>query len=365
MILEVKTKKQIKLFVDFVRVLYKDEEHYIYPIFYILKKELIRETFINKSYRAILAIEDNQVKGRLLYTFVYNTKIAKTVCYFSYFDCIDDQRIADELLNFMEQDMAKNKVFYSEGSFTPYDPDNRRGIMVKGFSDDPYIFNSYNYPYYQKLLENYGYLKAHDTYSLKLDFSSENQRKLNLLTDFFKRRFDVEIKPLDLKNLKDDLNDVHKILLSATSEEIYQEAPSFELIEAVAKKMKLFLKSDIILIAREKETKEPIGFTFCLLDYNQVFKKSKGRLDLFKLIRPLKHIDRVRGMMQYVVPKYQSTGLIGYLYYEVFEAFKKLKIKDFEAGTMMENNEKPLKAMAKFSAEVTKIYRIYGKEISE
>lgn len=363
MIIEVKTIKQLKDFVYFVKDLYKDCEHYIYPIFYVLIRELKLQVLKNKTYKALLCLDNNKVKGRLLYTFEESNKLGKKVCYFSYFDAINDQNIFNQLFGYMESDMRDNDVGYSEGTFTPYDPDNRRGILVKGYDDDPIIFTSYNYSYYQTLFETYGFHKSHDTYSLQPKINEKNKKRLNTLANYFEKRFSIRVDEIDLKNIDYEINDIHEVLIEATTEVIYQEAPSIDLIRDVAENLKLFLEPKIILIAREIESNKPVGFTFCLLDYNQVFKKTKGRLNLFKLLFSKKYIDRSRGMMQYVIPKYQGSGLIGYMYKKVYDAFEELGITKFEAGTMMENNQKPLTAMNKFGAEISKVYRIYGKEI--
>jgi len=360
---EVRNHRQLNAFIYFIKDLYADCEHYIYPVFYILKKELRQRVLKEKSYKAILYEIEGKVRGRLLYTFNYSEKLEKEVCYFSYFDCYNNQEVANSLFAYMENDMKEKKVFYCEGTYAPYDPDNRRGILTEGFQDDPVIFTSYNYPYYQDLVESYGFVKIHDTYSLRAEKTEENIKKLYSLAKFFERRFDIDVRPIDLKNIDIEIADIHAILESATSEEIYQTAPSLEVIKEVADNLKLFLEPEIILIAREKNTNQPIGFVFCLLDYNQIFKTTKGRINIFKLLKPLKYINRSRGLMQYVIPKYQNSGLIGYLYKKVYDAYERLGITQLEAGTMMENNLKSFKAMAKFGAEVTKVYRIYGKEI--
>ncbi len=259
--------------------------------------------------------------------------------------------------------MRGHGVEYSEGTFTPYDPDNRRGVLIQGYSDDPIIFTSYNYSYYQSLFESYGYKKSHDTYSLQPKINEKNKKRLNTLSEYFERRFAIKVDPIDLKNIEKEISDIHEILMEATTEVIYQEAPSIDLIRDVAKNLKMFLEPKIILIAREIDTNKPVGFTFCMLDYNQIFKQTNGKLNLYKLIFGKKKINRSRGMMQYVIPKYQGSGLIGYMYKKVYDAFEQIGVTKFEAGTIMENNQKPLTAMNKFGAEISKIYRIYGKEI--
>jgi hypothetical protein len=363
MIKEVTGVKDLKRFIYFVKDLYKDSEHYIYPSFYIVFKELKKEVLVTKSSKAILSLSDDKLLGRLLYTFKYNQKFDKNVCYFSYFDCIDSSTVANELFLYMEADMKNNKIVYSEGTYSPFDPDNRRGILVKGFDDDPVIFTSYNYPYYESLLINYGYKKIHDTVSLQPVISEENERKLNALVSMFKRRFNVEVSTIDLKNIDSELEDIHKIFEVATTDLLYQEAPSLDMIRKVAKSLKPLIKKEIVIIAREKDSQEPIGFAVCLLDYNQIFKLTKGRLNILKFLRPKKYINRSRAMMQYVVPKYQSSGLIIAIYDKIYEGFKKLGIKSFEAGTIMEENFKSMTSFSKFGGEVKKIYRIFGKEI--
>lgn len=363
MIIEVHSKKLLNKFIYFPKKLYQNDSHYIYPLFAILRKELTKEVLKTNVYTAIISVSDEEIRGRLLYTYQINHRLNQEVCYFSYFDAYDNQSVFNELFDYMKEDMVRRRVSICEGTFTPYDPDNRRGVLVKGFDDDPIIFTSYNYPYYQTLFENYGFKKIRDTYSLKPPLSQENYRKLDLLTKFFERRYSVEIKPIDFKNIDQEITDIHQILEEATTEIIYQEAPSIDMIKSVANNLKLFLDKRIILIAREKKTSKPIGFVFCLLDYNQIFKLSKGRIPLLKIFRPLKYVTKARGMMQYVVPRYQNSGLIGVLYKKVYDNFAIMGIKDFEAGTMMEDNEKPLKAMAKFGGEVSKVYRIYRKEI--
>ncbi len=363
MIKEVTSFKDLKRFVHFVEDLYKDSKHYVYPLFGVLLKELKSEVLVKKKYKAILYIENEALKGRLLYTFEYNHKTDRFICYFSYFDAYNQQIVFNQLFAYMEADMRDNKIDYSEGSFTPYDPDNRRGVLVKGFEDDPVIFTSYNYPYYQSLFESYGYQKAHDTFSLQPPVSQDNKKRLKTISDYFIKRYDLDIKPINLKAVDSEIKDIHQIIKESTTALLYQEAPSIELINEVARNLKFFLEPKIILIAREKSTSKPVGFTLCLPDFNQLFKRTKGKMKPLYFLFNKKKITRSRGMLQYIIPKYQGTGLIGYMYKMIFDNFEKMGINEFEAGTMMEENLRSLKAFSKFGGEVVKIYRIYGKEI--
>ncbi len=363
LILKVETKKDLRKFIFFTKKHYQEDLLFVPPIYHILTKELTKEVLITKKYTAILLIDANIVKGRLLYT-TDDSKMKNTVVgYFSFFESINDLAVASSLFQYMESDLRLKGINYVEGTFSPYDPDTRRGILVEGFKTSPTIMTSYNHSYYGELIEQCGYAKALDTYSMDAIICEDTAKKLATLERYFLSRHQVQIDSINLKKINQDIEAIHKVLKEATIDMNYQEAPSIELIQAVAKNMKLFINPDLIKIAREKDTLEPVGFCVVLPDFNQVFKKSKGRLNPFILLRPKKYINTARGMMQYVVPKYQSTGLIAVMFKKVYDQFEELNIKTFEAGTMVEENQKAMASFLKFGGGITKRYRIYGKEL--
>jgi len=218
MIISVDNKKTLNDFIYFIKDIYKNDEHYVYPIFFAVKKELSRLVLEEKTYKAILSVEQNQIKGRILYTIEYSKKQQKKICYFSFFDCYDDIKTVNELFEYLETDMKNNNIDYMEGAFSPYDPDTRRGILVSGFQIDPTIFTAYNKDYYGRLLESYGFRKAIDTVSLNAKVDDKSKKRLNTLSKYFTRSHDVRIDSLDFKNLDKDMNDVHEILKVATND---------------------------------------------------------------------------------------------------------------------------------------------------
>ncbi len=363
MIVKVDTIAALRQFVFFVKRLYRDDPHYVMPLFAILMRELRREVLQTGKYTAIMALRDGKVAGRLLYTREHSKERGEAIFYFSFFDAINDQQVANDLFQHMESDMREAKIKYAEGTFTPYDPDTRRGVLIEGFDLDPTIFTSYNYPYYQTLLEGCGFGKSIDTYSLAVDIGPKSGKVLSSLSAFFYRRHNVSVKPIDFRHLETEMSDIHHIFQTASSDLNYQEAPSMEMIRNVAENMRLFIHPDFIQIARNQESGEAIGFCLALPDFNQVFKKTKGRIRPLRFILEKRRITRVRGILQYVVPEYQSTGLVGCLFAAIYDNFAKHGITEFEAGTMLETNVKPIQVFNKLGGRISKIYRIYGKEI--
>lgn len=365
MIKLVENKTDVKNFIHFIEDLYKGNSNYIYPIFSALHKEFKKIVLEDKTYKAILSLKDNTIQGRLLFTYDYSKKQGKQICFFSFFDAVNDKSVVKELFDYMENDMALHNIDYSEGTFSPYDPDTRRGVLISGFDIDPTILTSYNYDYYKDLLEDYGYSKAIDTYSLNADVNQKTKKRLHTISKYFLRNHDVRIDSLTWKNLETDMFDVHQILTVATNEIVYQDAPSIETIADTAKQLKLFLNPSFIKIARENSSGKPVGFCLVLPDFNQVLKKTKGRIRPIKMLLAKSKITKARGTMQYIVPEYQNTGLIGHMFNSLFDEFAQQGITDFEAGTMMENNPKPINAFKKFGGGIIKTYRIYGKELKK
>jgi hypothetical protein len=294
----------------------------------------------------------------------FQPKTGRMTCYFSMFDAINDPTVAFELFGYMESQMKEQSVIYAEGTFTPYDPDTRRGILIEGFDDDPTIFCSYNYPYYQTLLETMGYVKAYDTVSLKAENSPETDKTLKTLSTYFLKHHDVTVDPIDWHQIDRDIEDITKILAIATTELNYQNPPTREDIAKIAKTMRLFVNKKLVLIARETATKEPIGFFLVLPDFNEILKKSRGHIRPFLFLFGRKHIQRARGAMQYIIPRYQDSGLIGLMFKRIYDTFLEIGITKFEAGTILENNTKSSSIFRRFGGKVVKVYRIYGKEIT-
>lgn len=365
MIRVVTTMNDLNRFVFFVRNLYKTDPIFAPPIYAVLKKELKKQVLIEKKYTALLALDHDEVVGRILYTIAESKHEKKSIGYFSFFDVIENQEVAKALLDAMETDLREQGIDYVEGTFSPYDPDTRRGILVQGF-DRPHSFlTSYNYSYYGPFLEEHGYQKAYDTITVEANPNERNIPKLQLLERFFTSRHqDIRVDSINLKNIEKEIEDVHHVFSQATNEIIYQDAPSMEMIADVAKNMKMFLQPDLIKIAREVSTGEPVGFCLVIPDFNQVLQKTKGKILSIHMLRSKKIITRARGMLQYVVPKYQNTGLIAYIFKKIYDHFDELGITEFEAGTMMEENIKAMATFFKLDGKITKVYRLYGKEIS-
>ena len=261
----------------------------------------------------------------------------------------------------MNRRLAATGVEYVEGAYWPFDPDNRRGILVKGFEFQPVIFTSYNPEYYPELLENFGFEKHFDTLTFKMEPNEKQIERHTRVSEYAKKRYGYRVDKMNPSQIDRDIKDVQQIMAEAATEIIYQDAPSVDEIRHIVSQWKNFLDPDFILIARTNAGR-PVGAVMAIPDYFQVFKAMKGKTtlpSLLKFIKARKKIDAVRAMLQFVVPDFQGKGVNVSLYTELLASARKKGIRLIEAGTMMENNTHPIEALKTAGGELFKVYRIY------
>ena len=320
-----------------------------------------------KSYSALAVERDGEYIARILFTVGPSKQLKLDNCgYFSHFECIDDKECANLLLSEMCRILKERGVPYVEGTYFPYDQDNRRGILVEGFEYEPMILTSYNPSYYSKLLEDFGFKKDFDTVSYIVDYARYDIERIDGVVQKILKRYDLYVAHADFKRLKKELDDVHDIIEQATSEVVFQDAPTREDLTRIVENWKSFMWEDLIYICRRRSDDAPVGFVMAVPNFYTVFRKMNGKTNLFALLKALywrKRIKSVRAILQYVVPKYQGCGVNFALYNEFYRSCKKRGISCMEAGTIMENNEISRRNVEKASGKLNKIFRIYGKKL--
>lgn len=361
-------KNLIKKFVNFPDELYKGDDKYVPYMKGDLTKTLTKLLLKDKTYVALLAVNGKQTLGRILFTIDKNKQLSTEKCgFFSMFECVNDQQVCNALLDETVRILRTLGAEYISGTYFPYDQDNRRGILVDGFDRAPLIFTSYNKTYYDALLTDYGLQKHVDALEYKFDLQHiTNYERIKRVAQYAERKFNFHVDTVDWKRIDADIDDVHTVMESATTDTIYQDAPSIDALKNIVKEWKNYLNKDYLLIARSNDTNEPLGVAIALPDYFQVFQKMRGKMDLRGLIafsRERKRIKAVRAILQYVIPKYQAMGVAMAMYITMFETMLKNGITYLECGTMMEDNAQPNEAIKSVGGELARRYRIYYKEI--
>ena len=156
----INNKKELKKFINMPDSLYKGDKLYVPYMKSDLFKNLNKLVLIDKTYTALVVEENNKYIARVLFTIHYSKQLKLDRCgFFSMFESINNHTCVKLLFDEVKKQLKNQNISYLEGTFYPYDQDNRRGIQISGFDDEPLIFTSYNKDYYKDLLEEYGFKK--------------------------------------------------------------------------------------------------------------------------------------------------------------------------------------------------------------
>ncbi len=363
----VQTKKDIKAFIKMPYELYKNDKYYVPFMENDLYKTLIKLIINDKTYKALLVEESGKYVGRILYTVGPSKQLNLDKCgYFSHFECINNNECAKLLFDEMINELKKDKITHIEGTFFPFDQDNRRGIQISGFNDEPMILTSYNKEYYQDLFVANGFDKDFDTIAYKHIYEEYDFNRVSKIKDRLEKMAGISIKKANFKDIDNEIKAIHSIMEQATNDIIFQEAPTLEEIHSIVNGWKSFLWDDLILIARNKENNKPVGFVMAIPNFYYVFRKMKGKINPISLIKMLYYknkISSMRIMLQYVIPEYQNKGVNYLLYNELFVTSQSRGIHYVESGTIMENNKASRQNVEKAGGIQNKIFRIYGRNI--
>ncbi len=361
-------QSEITAFIDFGDRLYSKDPNYTPFMRGSLKKTIRKLVFEEKKYKALVSVDEaEKIRGRILLTKGKSKQLKSDHCgFFSHFEVADDFDAFRELMAYAEETAAAMDCEYLVGSYFLDDPDDKRGIVVSGFEYPSMILTSYNPPYYGKYFERAEYLKLTDTFEYEAKIDPKKMELIEKAATVAMERSNLYVSRVDFKNIERDIKDVHEIMTRASTEAIFEVVPTEDEIRHIFEDWKTFINPDFALVVRRKEDDSPVGFTLSIPDYNELIRKMNGRMNpksLFIYLTQKNKLFGLRGMLQFVVPEYQKKGVILILYHETKKAMDQHHIQRMTLGTITEMNENSNGVIQAAGGELSRIYRVYYKEL--
>ena len=289
-IIKVTSKKEEQDFIKFQHYLYKDNPHYIRP----LNKEIkyifdhTKNFYCTKDnhVRFILKDKEGKIIGRIA-AFINNiqpTEGSLNTGSIGFFDCIDDKEAASMLFSTCEEWLAKREKNYITGSVNLGNRLSWWGILTKGFEYSPSYGMNYNFPYYSKLFESYGFEKDYDQYILYRRIEKSFSSKFNEKSDRILQREGYEIKSITMKDLDKHIEEFRYVYNLAWKNLLkLKDDMTKEQARKIVGKLKSIIDPRIIYFAYFKN--KPIGFLICMPDINKALKNSSGVMNIFTLAK--------------------------------------------------------------------------------
>ena len=367
-IVEVKSEKDKKEFLEFPVRLYKNDENWIRP----LDKDIngIFDKKTNKFFRHgeaarfLLKDDSNKTIGRIA-AFINKKTADKSYvktggC--GFFECIDNQEAANLLFDTAKKWNEERGMEAMDGPINFGERDKWWGCLVDGYTEPNYSM-PYNFPYYQTLFENYGFKLYFKQYTFGRDTHAELPEKWKVKAKRIAETPGYAFKHIDKKNLAKYGEDFRTVYNLAWAKHGGVSKMAKAQAMSIMKQIKPVLDEKIIWFAYYND--EPVGFFIMLPELNQIFKHVNGKLDLIGKLKFLYHkltrsCRKMFGVVFGIVPEHQGKGLEAAMVEATAKVVQPLNRYDFmEMNWIGDFNPKMIAVCESVGGYVVKTHHTY------
>ena len=370
---EVRTRRELRRFVNFPELLYKDNPYYVPPLVFDQmdtldqKKGAAQEFCDSKLY---LAYKDGKLAGRVaaIVNHLANKQWDHKEVRFGWYDFIDDPEVAKALMDKVEEFGRQYGMESVVGplGFTDFDPE---GLLVEGFDRLSTMALIYNHPYYVEYIENMGFTKDADWIEFKIYMPEKLPERIDRLCTLIQERNNVHLRQITRKIIKEE-DYGHKIFKAIN--ECYKNLYNFTVLpDHMADKYLDFYLSilDLRFISVvENEKNELVAFGITMPSIVRALQKCRGKLFPFGWWHVLKSLfwrreEGVEMLLVGVLPEYQNTGINSLVQADMFRKYTQFGVKWAETNAILETNTKNQGQFKDYNPECKKRRRSYIKKL--
>jgi hypothetical protein len=367
---EVTSRKDLKQFVRFPYLLYRDHPRWIPPLIKGEMETLDPEknpAFEHCDTRFLMAMRDGKIVGRIagIINHRYNEQWGKRVARFSWFDLVDDPEVSGALFDEIEAwagQRGMNEVVGPMG-FTTFD---REGLLIKGFEEMPTFSGVYNHPYYQTHLERLGYGKEIEYVEYELTVPDVIPEKVVSISKLVSDRYGLHVlEPRSTRDILPYAEQVFGVLNAAYSPLFGFTRLTDAQIQYFIKKYFSFIKPEYTTVVVDKNQKV-LGFQISMPSLSRAFQKARGRMFPFgwiHLYRAIRNPDRLDLLLTGILPEYQSKGVNALFMYHLTHAAITHGIRHAESNNELEDNVKVQSLWKPYDRRQHRRSRIYSKKL--
>lgn len=368
---EVASSRDMKKFISFPYKLYAGSKYWVPPLRFDEMNTLRKDKnpafdFCEAKYW--LAHKDGKIAGRIagIINTRYIEKWKNKYARFGWIDFVDDESVSKLLLDKVENWARENGMEAIQGplGFTDLDYE---GMLIEGFEELGTLATIYNYSYYPKHLEKYGYTKDIDWVEFEIKAPKEVPEKINRIANIALERSNLRV--LKVKKSKDLLpyaKDMFNVL-NVAYRDIFGFVPlTDKQVDLYVKQYFGFIRPEYISIVLDKNDRVA-AFAITMPSLSKALQKSNGRLFPFGFIYILKAMKKNNLIDLYligVLPEYQGKGVNSILIKELAKIFISKKIAKAETNVELENNYKVQAQWKLFEKRQHKRRRCYIKYLN-
>lgn len=369
-VIEVKTKKQQREFLNFPLVLYKDNPNFCPPLYGDEKKIFKADYVYYDQSEAVYynAYKDGVMAGRIsgILQKAHNEKTGEKRVRFTRFDSINDRAVADALFETVEK-WARSKGMDTVCGPLGFSDLEREGLLTKGFDQPSTFEEQYNFEYYQTLIENRGYVKEAVWNESRITAPDVHDERLGKLAEVVMRRY--KLRYGQSKNVNDFINkygDAFFELLDKSYADIYGTVPFTDgMKKLMISNFKLIVDLKYVAVILNEENKL-VCLGICFPSISEAVRKSNGHLTPAALVRLLKAIKRPKvidfGLIG-VDPEYANRGIGALVAVPIMDILEKGDIEYAETNLNLVDNAQIQNMWGRFNRVIHKERCSYVKKL--
>jgi GNAT superfamily N-acetyltransferase len=362
-VMAVRSARDMREFIRFPWRVYAGDSHWVPPLLFERKRffDPRHNPFFKHTQVAyFIARRDSEPCGTIAAAIDHNyVQFQKEEAgLFGFFEVLRDEEAAARLFDTARDWVRQRGMRILRGPFS-FSTNQEIGLLIDNFDDDPVVLTTYNPPYYQELVEGYGFVKAKDLYAYWLD-AGPLPEGIRQAAERVRQRATVRIRRMDLRDFQTEAMRVREIYNQAWSHNWGFVPLTEEEIQEIARGLKLIVDPDLCLFA-ELDGKL-VGFTVCIPDINRAIKRLNGRLLPFgwlKFLLAKRKLNFVRIFTLGVLPENHPVGVGALLYQHVWETGLRKGYVAGEMSLILEDNGPMNAAMQMMGGRIYKTWRIY------
>ncbi len=217
---------------------------------------------------------------------------------FGFFECVENYKIAECLLNTARDWLKEQECTMMEGPINFGDKDRYWGLLTDGFEEPGLYLENYNPPYYKDFFKQFE-LKEKDTIlTFKVDLEKIPFEKGNKVATRLATKEQITFKPFSFEYIAHFARDIHSVYKNSFDDKSRFAYLSEDDITKFINNYRSVIGEELIWLAYKNET--PIGLLVFMKDLNQSLNLSR---------KQAKTETNLKGFVLSVIPEFQKKGI--------------------------------------------------------
>ncbi|WP_066634543.1 GNAT family N-acetyltransferase [Desulfolucanica intricata] len=358
-VIEVNTNIMLKKFLELPNQIYKEDPLGVRPSMdHTLNSYFLRPN-LHRNIKLFLAIRENKPAARV--AAIIDPYYPADTGFFGFFEAFDDLEAAGKVFTTAFNWLTKRGIRKVLGPVT-YNTNQLIGILIEGFSEEPYFMTPYNPPYYSLLLNNLGFDKAEDFYAYKWHSNDKTPSKIIKVAQRARRITGLKIRSINFRKPGQEANIISSILNQAMADNWGYRPLSYRDARQVIHDYRSYADPELITVIEIQD--KPAGICLVVPNINPLLREHPQGLPLPLPQTFRKKLNTCRLAILGVIPDFRCRGVEALMMVHSIETAKAKGYTEAELSLIHEKNTMMNKIITEtIGTPKSKSFRLYQKDI--